>query len=41
MCYYNPNYNCVEIKPKDISFNPDDFKKKVNHIKRIKNLKKF
>ena len=40
MCYYNPNYNCVEIKPKDISFNPDDFKKSQSY-KKNKQLKKI
>ena len=40
MCYYNPKFNCIETKPKDISFNPDDFKKSQSY-KKNKTLKRI
>lgn len=41
MCYYNPKYDCIEIKhAKKISFNPEGFKKTTKFIKN-KNLKRI
>jgi len=40
MCYYNPKFNCIETRPKDISFNPDDYKKSPK-FKKNKTLKKI
>ena len=40
MCYYNPKYDCVEIKTKKISFNPEAFKKSIKY-KKNKKLKRI
>lgn len=40
MCYYNPNYDCVEKKTKKISFNPNSFRSTIKY-KKNKKLKKI
>ena len=40
MCYYNPKYDCIEIKTKKISFNPEAFKKSIKY-KKNKKLKRI
>ena len=36
MCYYNPKFDCIEIKTKKISFNPESFKKTIKYQKNKK-----
>ena len=40
LCYYNPNYDCIEIKTKKISFNPESFKNSLKY-KKNKKLKRI
>jgi hypothetical protein len=40
MCYYNPKFDCIEIKTKKISFNPESFKDSIK-FKKSQKLKKI